>query len=140
MKTKIIKTILPTIFGLLTVLFLLLIYNFIVFKGDVFNKPEDGLFTFFVPFVTIIAILIQFFLTLPIWKKFKSNKKVIKLTLIQFTGLLCIVSGLVFGLVFWDPSFGIIDLIWGLLTGIIAFTVFWTINLLTLKKLDKILL
>lgn len=125
--------------GIMTVLFLLLIFNFIVYKDDVFNKPEDGLFTFFVPFVTIIAVLIQFFLTLPFWEKFKSQNKVWGLTLFQFTSLMIIVSGLAFGLVFWESIFGLIDLLWGCISGIIAFAVYWMCNIFTLKKLDKIL-
>jgi hypothetical protein len=59
------------------------------------------------------------------------------MTLIQFTGLLCIISGLIFGLFFWEPIFGIKELILVTLTGIIAFTVYWTVNLLVLRKLDK---
>jgi hypothetical protein len=139
MKTKLLKTIVPTIIGVFTVLFLLLMFNFIVYKNDVFNKPEDGLFTFFTPIVTIIAMLIQFFLTLPFWEKFKSQNKVWGLTLFQFSSLIIIVSGLAFGLVFWEKIFGFIDLLWGCITGIIAFTVYWMCNIITLKKLDKIL-
>ncbi|MDI3544706.1 MAG: hypothetical protein PWP68_123, partial [Rikenellaceae bacterium] len=61
-------------------------------------------------------------------------KKVWGLTLFQFTALLCIISGLIFGLVFWEPNFGIKDLFLVSLTGIVAFTVYWTVNLFTLKK------
>jgi len=137
MKTKIIKTILPTIIGILVVLGLLVIINLIVYKGDGFSSPDNGFFKYFVPIATIIAMIIQFFLTLPIWDKFKSRKKIWKLTLIQFTGLLCLIAGFAFGFVFHDPSFGIIDLIMVSLTGIIAFTVYWTSNLITLRQLDK---
>ncbi|MDI3479083.1 MAG: hypothetical protein PWQ14_229, partial [Rikenellaceae bacterium] len=38
------------------------------------------------------------------------------------------------GLVFWEPNFGIKDLFLVSLTGIVAFTVYWTVNLFTLKK------
>lgn len=137
MKTKIIKTILPTIFGILTVLGLLAIFNLIVHGRDVFTSPDNGFFKYFVPFATIIALTIQFFLTLPFWKKFKARKKVWGMALIRFTGLLCISSGLAFGLVFWEPVFGFIELIWVTLTGLFAFTVYWTVNLLTLRQLDK---
>ena len=139
MKTKIIKTILPTIVGIFTVLVLLAIFNLIVYNGDAFNQPDDGFFNYFVPFVTIIAMLIQFTLTLPFREKFKSRNKVWGLTLIQFTGLISIVAGLAFGLVFWETNLGIIELIGVTITGIIAFAVYFTSNLLTLKQLDKIL-
>jgi len=138
MKTKIIKTTLPTILGIMTVLGLLILYNILVYNGDGFRNPDKGFFKYFVPFAIIIAMLIQYTLTLPFWKKFKSDKKVMRLTLIQFTGLLCIVSGLAFGLVFWETNLGMSELIAESITGIIAFAVYWTINLLTLKKLDKI--
>lgn len=139
MKTKIIKTILPSIIGILTVLGLLFIFNLIVYNGDVLNSPDNGFFKYFVPFATIIAMIIQFTLTLPIWKKFKSNKKIWGMTLIQFTGLISIIAGLAFGLVFWETSFGINELIMVSITGIIAFAVYWTSNLLTLRHLDKML-
>jgi hypothetical protein len=140
MKEKLIKTILPPIIGILTVLVLLAINNLILYNQNPFSNAADGFFQYFVPFATIIAILIQFFLTLPFWEKFKSQNKVWGLTLFQFTGLIIILSGLAFGLVFSDSIFIINDLIIQSITGILAFAVYWTINLLTLKQLDKILL
>ncbi|HPU23276.1 MAG TPA: hypothetical protein PL149_03860 [Candidatus Kapabacteria bacterium] len=137
MKTKIIETILPTTLGILTVLGLLVVFNIIVHNGDAFNSPDNVFFKLFVPTATIIALTIQFTLTIPFWKKFKTQKKVLGLTLFQFTALLCIISGLTFGLVFWETSFGISELILVSLTGIVAFTVYWTVNLLTLRQLDK---
>ena len=50
------------------------------------------------------------------------------LTLFQFTALLCILSGLIFGLVFWERDLGYNELIFISLTGIIAFSVYWTVN------------
>lgn len=139
MKNKIINTILPTIIGILSVLGLLIIVNLILYKGDFLISSDNEFFKYFVPGVTIIAMIIQFSLTLPLWEKFKSRKKVLGMTLIQFTGLICIIAGLAFGLVFWETSFGINELIMVSITGIIAFAVYWISNLLTLKKLDKIL-
>lgn len=138
MKAKIIETILPTIFGILTVLGLLVVFSLIVYNRHAFNSPDNGFFKLFVPIATIIALTIQFTLTLPFWEKFKSQKKVWGFTLFQFTALLCIISGLTFGMVFWDPSFGIIDLILASLTGIVAFSVYWTVNLLTLKQINRL--
>jgi len=137
MKTKIIETILPTTLGILTVLGLLVVFNLIVHNGDAFTSPDNGFFKLFVPIVTIIALTIQFTLTLPFWRKFKSQKKVWGLTIVQFTGLLCLISGLTFGLVFWESNFGIKELFLVSLTGIVSFTLYWTVNLLTLKQLDK---
>ena len=136
MKTKIIETILPTTLGILTVLGLLVVFNLIVHKGDAFSSPDNVFFKLFVPIATVIALTIQFTLTLPFWEKFKSKKKVWGLTLVQFTGMLCLISGLIFGLVFWEPSFGINELFLVSLTGVVAFTVYWTVNLMTLKRLN----
>ncbi len=138
MKTKIIGTILPTLLGILSVLVLLLVFNLIMHNGDAFNSPDNGFFKLFVPITTIIALIIQFTLTLPLWEKFKFQKKIWGLTLYQFTAILCIMSGLVFGFVFWETNFGIKELIHLFLIGIIAFSVYWTVNLLTLKQIDRL--
>ncbi len=137
MKVKIIQIILPTMFGILTVLGLLIIVNLIFYKGDFLSSDDNGFFNYFVPVTVIVAIVIQFTLTLPFWKKFKTRKKIWRLTLIRFTGFLCIVSGLTFGFVFWERNDGINELIMVSLTGIIAFTVYWTINLFTLRQLEN---
>lgn len=137
MKTKVIETILPTLFGILAVLGILAAFNLVVHNGNAFNSPDNGFYTLFVPIAIIIALTIQFTLTLPFWGKFKSRKKIRGLTLIQFTVLLCLISGLVFGFAFWEPSFGVNELIMVSLTGVIAFTIYWTVNLLTLRQLEK---
>ena len=134
---KILKIILPTVFGILTVLGLLVLFNLIVNNGDAFTKPDNGFFKYFVPIATIIAMTIQITLTLPLWNKFKIRGKIWGLTILKFTGLLCIVSGLTFGFVFWERDFGIDELVLVSLTGIIAFTIYWTINLFTLRQLEK---
>ena len=137
MRTKIIETIVPTILGIMTVVGLLGGFNLIVHNGDAFNSPDNSFFKLFVPIATIMALTIQFTLTLPFWKKFESKKKVWGLTLFQSTALLCIISGLAFGLVFWETNFGIKELILVSLTGFVAFTVYWSVDLLTLKLLNR---
>lgn len=132
------EAILPTVFGIVAVLALLVAFNLIVHNGDAFNAPDNGFFKLFVPIATLIALFIQFTLTLPFWKKFQSHKKVWGLTLFQFTAIICLISGLTFGLVFWESSFGINELILVSLTGIVAFSVYWTVNLLTLKQIDRL--
>lgn len=137
MKPVIVKTILPPILGILTVLGLLFIVNLILYNG-VYMRPRDyEFFAYFVPLATIAAVLIQYDLTLPIWEKFKIQDKVYGLKLIQIAGLVSIIAGLVFGILFWEKSSGIYELFILILTGVIAFTVYWIVNLLTLKKLDK---
>lgn len=138
MKTKAIEIILPPTLGILTVLGFLVLFNLIVHNGDAFSSPDNGFFALFVPIAIIIAMAIQFVLTLPIWKKFKSQKKVWGMTLVPFTALLCIIFGLIFGLVFWERSYGIQEFVLVSLTGVIAFSVYWTVNLLTLKQIEKL--
>lgn len=138
MKVKIIKIILPTILGIFAVLGVLVILNFIMHNGDAFSKPDNGFFAIFVPISTFIAITIQLVLTLPFWEKFKSYKKVWGLTLFQFTTILCIISGLIFGLVFWERSFGFGEFVAVSITGIIAFAIYWTVNLITIKQIEKL--
>lgn len=137
MKVKIIKIILPTILGLLSVLGVLVVLNFIIYDGDAFSKPDNGFFTIFVPISIFIAMIIQL-VSLPFWEKFKSYKKVWGLTLFQFTTILCIISGLIFGLVFWERSFGFGEFIAVSITGIIAFAIYWTVNLITIKQIEKL--
>lgn len=137
MKTKIIKTVIPSILGILAVQIILAVFNIIVHGGDAFSKPDNGFFTLFVPITTLIAIIIQFTLTLPFWKRFQSRKKVWGLTLIPFTIILCIISGLLFGLLFWERDNGFSEFIAVSLTGIIAFSIYWAVNILTLKQIDR---
>lgn len=137
MKAKITKTILPPIVGIFTVIVFLVAFNLIVYNGDVFSDPAISFFKLYVPIATIIALAIQLTLTLNFWKKFKIQNKVWGMTLFQFTALLCIISGMIFGLVFWETNLGINELLLVTLTGIVAFTLYWTANLLTLNQLDK---
>lgn len=136
MKTKIMRIVLPAVLGIITVLGLLIVFNLIVHNGDAFTKPDNGFFKFFVPITTIIAIIIQATITLPIWESFKHRKKILRLTLTEFTGIICVISGLTFGFVFWERDLGINELILVSLTGLIAFAVYWTINLTTLRQLE----
>ncbi len=138
MKVKIVKTILPTIIGIVSVIGLLFIFNLIFNNGSVLYSPDNGFFGFIVPFATICALIIQFILTLPFWEKFKSRRKVFGMNIIQFVTLISIVAGLIFGFVFWERSYGINELILVTLTGVIAFGIYWTSNILTLKRIDRV--
>lgn len=135
MKTKMI--ILPSIFGIIAVLVILGAFNLIAHNGDAFGTPDPDFFSFFVPIATIIAFVFQFFITLPFWEKIKSQKKVWGLTHIQFIGIISLLSGFIFGLIYWETNLGIIELIFNSLIGFIAFNIYWFVNLLTLRKLDK---
>lgn len=137
MKAKIINTILPTVLGIISVLAALIIFNLIVHSGSALSAPDNGFFKLFVPFVTVVALIIQGFLALPVWESFKKNKRIWGLNLIQFTALLCLASGLAFGFLFWERSLGITELVLISLTGIIAFSIYWIVNLLALNKVNK---
>jgi len=141
MKAKIINSIIPPIFGILTILAILIIaaslYNSQTSLNYLINS-DLYFYIFFVPAVAIIAIIIQFALTLPILKRFKNNKKVLGLKLIPFTIIITIIAGLAFGFFTWETPLGITELLYCALTGIIAFAVYWTINLLTVRFFDRL--
>lgn len=137
MKAKMIKTILASILGILAVLVILAAFNLIAHNGDAFDTPNLDFFSYFVPITIIIALIIQFFITLPLWEKFKLQKKVWGLSCFQFSTVLCVLFGVVFGLLFWETSLGFVELAIVSITGLIAFAVYWSVNLWTLKRLDK---
>lgn len=137
MKAKIVRTVLPPIVGIVTVLVFLIAVNLILYNGGGFSTSDNGFFTLFVPITTIIAMAIQLTLTLNFWNRFKKDEKVWGMTLFQFTALLSIISGMIFGLVFWETSLGINELLLVTLVGIVAFALYWTANLFTMKQLDR---
>ena len=126
--------IIPPIAGILTVLGILIVINVIFHGGSAFQTPDNGFFKYFVPIALAMAILIQITLVLPFWNKFRSGQKILKLSLIPFTMLVILVSGLAFGFIFWEEEFGRSELMSTSLTGIIAFAVYWTVNLMILKR------
>ncbi|MDD2412519.1 MAG: hypothetical protein RBS19_09950 [Bacteroidales bacterium] len=132
-----IKTILPSLLGILAVLVILGAFNLIAHNGDAFDTSNLDFFSYFVPITIIIALIIQFFITLPLWEKLKLQKKVCGLSCFQFSTVLCVLFGIVFGLVFWETSLGFVELAKVSSTGFIAFAVYWFVNLWTIKKLDK---
>jgi uncharacterized membrane protein YhfC len=140
MKTKIVNSIFPPIFGILTVLVILvgaaLLYNRQTTLSYLIQNDRN-FYIYFVSASIILAIIIQFALTLPVWKRFKNKNKVMGLKLVPFTIIICIVSGLAFGLIFGDTQFGIGDLLMGILYSVIASAVYWTINLLTIQFFDR---
>lgn len=128
-------TIFPVIAGVASVLLVLLIINLLFHSGDVFRHPDNGFLLTFVPFTLFMAFFIQYLLVLPIRKRFLVQKKVWNLTLFQFTALLCVFSGIIFGWVFWERSLGLTEWFWVSLTGLLAFALYWTVNLLIMKHL-----
>jgi hypothetical protein len=137
MKITILKIIAPPLLGIFVVLSILTSMRFIIYDGFVWAEGDIKFLKYFLPFSIVASIIIQFVLTLPFWTKFKTHKKVWGLSIIPFTVIISIVAGLAFGLVFWDKSFGIVDLIAASLTGILAFGIYWTCNLLALRRIDK---
>lgn len=137
MKSKTMRTILPSIFGILAVLVTLATFNLMVHNGDAFGNPDLDFLLLFVPTTTIIALTFQFFITLPLWEKLKLQKKVWGLSCFQFSTVLCLLFGVVFGLVFGETSLGFVELAIVSITGFITFAVYWSVNLWTLKKLEN---
>ena len=138
MRTKLGKILLPTALGFMAVLGVLIAINVVFKGGTVFTESDNGFFMYFVAPAFVIAALIQYNLTLPYWKKFIISKKIFGLGMVEFVGLLSIVSGLIFGLVFWERDYGFTEFILVSLTGIVAFAIYWTVNVTTLKQLESL--
>ncbi|MFC2110956.1 hypothetical protein ACFLQ5_00735 [Bacteroidota bacterium] len=141
MKTKLIKVLLPPFVGFLIILGTLMLIAFIRVENFklIESKWDIYFLGIFVLIALIIAIIIQWTLTIPVVEKFKNNNKVWGLTIIQLTILVCLISGLGFGFFFWERSLGLNELIQELELGLIAFTVYWVMNLLSLKIIDRML-
>jgi hypothetical protein len=137
MKAKIIKTFVPTLAGIIMVLSILILINVLISGGSVFRTPDNGFFKIFVPIATLIALVIQLLITLPVWERFRSGKKIVGLSLFPFTVIIIVISGLAFGYVFWEPIAGYKELMGISITGIGAFAVYWSVNILLLYKIDK---
>jgi len=141
MKTRIINSIVPPIMGILTVL-ILLIGGTLLFTSQTsltnLFESDKNFYLYLVPATILIGIIIQFALILPILKRLKNNKKIIGLKLIPFTIIISVIAGLAIGFLFWETRFGTTDLLYGTLAAIIAFAIYWTINLLTVQFFDSL--
>jgi len=134
------KILIPTLMGLiLSLSFIQLIDSFHsdVQYVDQGHLDDTFIYILLVP-VIIVALLFQFFVTLPIWNRTRNNGKLFGLKLISVACLLCILSSLFFTLIIWAPKFGIIDFIKSFLIALAFFIVYWAGNLLSLKLLDNL--
>lgn len=136
MKKIIAKTTFPSLMGIFNVLFLLFIVDYAIYGNLDFLTKDFVLLKFFLPISIVGALIIQYFIVLPVWKRFAESNKVVGLTIIPFTALINLLGGIVFAGVFWERDLGLGELIAVFLTGLIAFTVYWSSNLILLKKLD----
>lgn len=139
MKTKLLKILIPPIIGFLIILGTLILIAFI--RVENFQLIESKWDIYFlgilVTIALIIAMIIQSTLTIQVWEKFKTNKKVWGLTIFQLTCLVCLISGLAFGFFFWERMFEINDLLQSILLGLVAFTIYWVTNIISLKIIDR---
>lgn len=136
MKKVIAKTTVPVIIGIFNVLFLLVVIKFAIYGELSFVAKDADLLKYFLPISIVGAVIVQYFIVMPIWKRFAENNKIIGLSIIPFTALVCLLGGIVFAYVFWERDLGLGELLAVFLTGLIAFTIYWSSNLILLKKLD----
>jgi hypothetical protein len=139
MKSKLLKIVLPTIVGVISVLGILFIFNIIFENESVIHSHDRKFYILFLPVTTICALIIQYLLALRLWDRFIKQQRVLGMNLFQFTSLLIIICGLIFGFTFWERSCGFDELIWVSLTGVFAFAIYWTCNLIILKQLERLL-
>ncbi|KAB2869500.1 MAG: hypothetical protein F9K37_07905 [Bacteroidales bacterium] len=136
MKKIIAKTTIPVMIGIFNVLFLLVVIKFAIYGELSFVAKDADLLKYFLPISFFGAVIVQYYIVLPIWKRFAKNNKVVGLSIIPFTALVSLIGGLVFAYLFWERNLGIGELLAVFLTGLIAFTIYWSSNLVLLKKLD----
>lgn len=137
MKNAITKTTIPVLLGIFNVLFLLIIVDFVIYGNLDFLTKDIVILKYFLPISVVGAIIVQYFIVMPIWNRFIQKNKVIGLTIIPFAALICVLGSIVFTYVFWERNLGFGELVAVFLTGLVAFVVYWSTNLLLLKKLDK---
>ncbi|HOZ15143.1 MAG TPA: hypothetical protein PLH91_10120 [Tenuifilaceae bacterium] len=136
MKKIIAKTTIPVLIGIFNVLFLLFVVDYAIYGNLDFLTKDMVLLKFFLPISIAGAVIVQYIIVLPVWKRFAENNKVIGLTIIPFTTLVCLLGGIVFTYLFWERDLGIGELLAVFLTGQIAFAIYWSSNLMLLKRLD----
>lgn len=136
MKTIILKSTLPVFIGIFNVLFLLVLVHIVVYKN--FSFIADAyMLRYFVPVSATIAVIIQHFIVIPIWEKFNKTNTVWGLTIIHFTLIVCLLGGTLFSVAFWERDLGYGELLAVFLTGLIAFVIYWSSNLILLKYIDS---
>ena len=136
MKKIIAKTTFPVLIGIFNVLILLFIVDYAIYGNLDFLTKDIVLLKYFLPISIAGAVIVQYFIVLPVWKRFAENNKVIGITIIPFTTLVCLLGGIVFAYLFWERDLGKGELLAVFLTGLIAFTIYWSSNLVLLKRLD----
>lgn len=123
MKSKILKTVVPTLLGILSIIGVIelqeVIHNHYEPNADSGHVGNELLYILFIP-LGLIALFFQSSIVLPIWNKSKKGSRVFRMTIFQLAVLFCLISGLSFGLLFWTPVFGISDLLLGALIGIMV--------------------
>jgi hypothetical protein len=136
MKKIIAKTTIPVLIGIFNVLFLLFIVDYAIYGNLDFFTKDILLLKYFLPISIAGAVIVQYIIVLPVWKRFADNNKVIGLTIIPFTTLVCLLGGIVFTYLFWERDLGQGELLAVFLTGLFAFAIYWSSNLILLKRLD----
>ncbi len=137
MKKIITKTTIPVMIGIFNVLFLLVVVKFAIYGELNFVAKDANLLKYFLPISIVGAVTVQYYIVLPIWKRFAKNNKVIGLSIIPFTTLVCLLGGIAFAFLFWERDLGIGELLAVFLTGLIAFIIYWSSNIMLLKHLDR---
>ncbi len=138
MKKRMLKSTIPVILAIMEVVILLAIANYIIDPNAFLNisKCENQQFFFvIIPIVAVLGILVQFFIAIPLWNRFRVEKKVIGINLFQFILLITLIGGLVFGFLFWERDYGIIEFWLVTATGVSAIGVYWVANALVMSRL-----
>ena len=138
------ELIIPPVIGLIIAFTLLYIFTEIV---NTFIYPGDGDDVFHFPYLTIYAMaffpllifagLVQYFIALPIWKIYTSNRKFLNLKLWQLILLSSIVFGIILAYWHWYTFQGLQMLVYYSISITIISISYWTVNLSVLKYLGN---
>jgi hypothetical protein len=145
MTQKTFKILLPAVAGLLFVLMLLQLRQTL---ADRLYPTEDAVFPidplfdiiFLLPLYSVVfavSLLIQLFITSPVWHKYRKSRKVPGFKLWELTGLACLLFGSITGLLKWYSPTGFMALTIQIFTWTGLAISYWVINFLILNCLDK---
>lgn len=144
-KNKTTQLLIPPFLGVIPALLIQIlsveIVNTLIYPGNgdddviVFSVWEIFLFTF--PVLYLAAIVIQYFIAIPVWKIYTDQRKFLKLTIWQLILFSSILFGISTGYYYWY-SFQPVSMLIYYAFCLTAISIsYWSANLFTMRYLDR---
>lgn len=135
---RVLKIILPAFAGYLAIVLIMIVENSLHKGADERSKLY---LIFLFPnllAITFIALTgLQLVLVLPLRNFYISAKPTSKRIWVAIFGSLCLIGGLIGGILFWHKEFGYHDLLAGSLISFILISTYLVINLTTINILER---